>query len=573
MDAADVNHTDPGSAPGPVWTEVDAIVRATFDSAPDGLVVLNASGWQVAFNSAFLAMWDFPPAMVLRRDTAEMRDFVASQLLDQQAYWLHIERMRRAEASQLLDELEHIDGRVFERHISPLGPAGYPGALVVRWRDITPRKRAERSLMQSRARLSAVFDLALNAILLADDAGRYIDANPAACEMLGRTREQLLGCGVADVLALSASEAAAAWSAFLAQGSGNGLVGLRRADGQQRQVRFSAVARIQPGVHLSIMSDVTDEMRARQRELETAAQMELAMAHADIVFWSIDLVNDEVSSTSSHWLQQMLGYAAGDIAPGMRAWDALVHPDDFERRETAWQAHVSGRSPTYEAEFRLRHKDGRWIWLLARGRAIARDADGRALRVVGTRIDITRRKLTEQLLEQQAFTDGLTQTLNRRRFLELADVEVARARRHGQPLAMLMIDLDHFKAVNDRHGHAGGDTVLQAFVQTAQTVMRNSDLLGRVGGEEFAALLPQTDLDGAAALAQRLRSLVRAQPVALPAGNVTYTVSIGVAARRAGVDDGCTVESLMLAADTALYRAKGQGRDQVLLADAGSEAG
>ena len=556
--------TDP--APPPPADE-KALVRATFESAPDGLVVVDAQGHPVAFNPAFVALWQFPPDVLQRRDTAEMREHLARQLKDEAAYRALLVPARAGSRPSSVGEFEHRDGRVFERKIASLAPAGYPGALIVRWRNVTERRRAEAALRAADQRLAAVFDHALNAILLTDDQRRYIDANPAACALLGRSREQVLASTVDQVMDLSPEAAEATWAGFLQQGSATGQVTLRLPDGRTRVARFSAVANIQPGVHLSILSDVTDEVRARQHQLETAAQMDLAMANADIVFWAVDLVNDQVTSANPQRAQQMLGYAADEIPPGIDAWDALVHPDDFDRRESAWQAHVQGHSPTFEAEFRMRHKDGHWIWLLARGRATERDAQGMATRVVGTRIDITRRKLAEQLLETQAFTDGLTGTLNRRRFLELADVEIARARRHGQPIALLMIDLDHFKTVNDAHGHAGGDTVLRSFVTTAQTVMRGSDLFGRVGGEEFAALLPQTDLEGAAALAHRLQQVVHEHEVELPAGRVAYSVSIGVAARAAGLDDRSSVESLMLAADAALYRAKGEGRDRVLLAD------
>ena len=541
----------------------DALVRATFDGAPDGLVVVNDQGRQVAFNAAFVALWGFPADMLERRLTREMRDHVARQLKDPQAYLDHVARSGMGPS---MAEFDHADGRVFDRKVAPLSSAGHPHASIVRWRDVTARRQAELALRAANARLTAVFNLARNAILLADDQGRYIDANPAACALLGRPRDQVCGLAVADVMDVPPESAAAAWQGFLQQGAVNGEVSLRRPDGSMRKARFSAVAHIQPGVHLSVLTDATDELLARQRELETAAQMDMAMANADIVFWSVDLVNDEVSATNPQRMQQMLGYPPDELPSDMQAWDALVHADDFDRREASWQAHVDGLAPTFEAEFRMRHKDGHWVWLLARGRATARDAQGKATRVVGTRIDITRRKLAEQQLETQAFTDSLTGVLNRRRFLELAAVEVERARRHGQPVALMMIDLDHFKAVNDAHGHAGGDTVLQAFVRTALTLMRGSDLFGRVGGEEFAALLPQTDLDGAAALAHRLGGQVQAHPVDLATGPVAYTVSIGVVARALARDDEVTVESLMLDADEALYRAKGEGRNRVLLA-------
>ncbi len=555
--------TDPARPPP---ADDKALVRATFESAPDGLVVVNAQGQPVAFNPAFIALWQFPPDMLQRRNTAEMRDHLARQLKDEAAYRALLVPLQPGVRAPSVGEFEHRDGRVFERKIGSLASAGYPGAVIVRWRNVTERRRAEAALRAADQRLAAVFNHALNAILLADDQRRYVDANPAACTLLGRSREQVLGITADQVMDMAPEDADAAWSHFLQQGSATGQVTLRLPDGRLRVARFSAVANIQPGVHLSILSDVTDEVQARQHQLETAAQMDMAMANADIVFWAVDLVNDQVTSANPQRAQQMLGYASDEIPPGLDAWDALVHPDDFERRESAWLAHVQGHSPTFEAEFRMRHKDGRWIWLLARGRATERDAQGRATRVVGTRIDITRRKQAEQLLEAQAFTDGLTGTLNRRRFLELADVEMERARRHGQPMSLLMIDLDHFKSVNDAHGHAGGDSVLQAFVKTAQTVMRGSDLFGRVGGEEFAALLPQTDLEGAAALAHRLQEVVHEHPVVLPTGEVAYSVSIGVAARAAGLDDRSSVESLMLGADAALYRAKGEGRDRVLLA-------
>lgn len=542
----------------------DELVRATFDGAPDGLVVINDQGRQVAFNAAFVAMWGFPRDMLERRITAEMRDHVARHLKDPEGYLRHVAQTGLGPA---MAEFDHLDGRVFDRKVASLASAGHPHASIVRWRDVTSRRQAENALREANARLAAVFNHALNAILLADDHGRYIDANPAACALLGRSRDELRRLGVADVVDQPADAVAASWAAFLQQGTATGEVTLRRPDGSTRVARVSAVARIQPGVHLSVMSDATEELLARQRELETAAQMEMAMANADVVFWAVDLVNDRMTSANPDWVQQLLGYAPGELPPGVHAWDALVHPDDVERRESAWLAHLKGQTPTFEAEFRVRHKDGHWVWLLARGRATARDENGRATRVVGTRIDITRRKQAEELLEAQAFTDGLTGTLNRRRFLELAGVEVERARRHGQPIALLMIDLDHFKSVNDRHGHAGGDTVLQAFVRTALTVMRGSDLFGRVGGEEFAALLPQTDLEGAAALANRLQVMVRDHPVSLPGGTVNYSASIGVAACAALRDGEVTIASLMLDADVALYRAKGEGRDRVLLAE------
>jgi len=263
----------------------------------------------------------------------------------------------------------------------------------------------------------------------------------------------------------------------------------------------------------------------------------------------------------------MLGYTADDIPDTLDAWDELVHPDDAPARQAAWEAHVQGLTPTMETEFRIRHRLGHWVWFHARGRVVARGPEGQPLRVVGLRMDISRRKQIEQRLELLAHTDPLTGVCNRRRFLALAEDELSRAVRHGQPVALLMLDLDHFKAVNDQFGHAGGDSVLRAFVGSALGAMRQGDVLARVGGEEFAALLPQTGRDGALALAQRLLQQVRALQVPLDGQQVRITVSIGVALRPMAPGAVVSLDALMAAADHALYQAKTGGRNRVVLAD------
>lgn len=542
------------------------LVRATFDSAPDGLVIIDRDGHPLLWNARFAAMWRFPQAMLERADGDAMRQHVRERIKEPAAYDRANRRIFGSTATQLVDEIERLDGRVFERHVSPLLEAGFDGCVVVRWRDISARRRAEVTLARTRERLAAVFENAVEAILLADDQARYIEANPAACRLLGRPRDELLRLTVGDVFGGDLQAFQAQWSEFLRVGRSSGLVPLRRPGGAAAWGRFNAVARIQPGVHLSVVIDVTDEEQARQRLAETAAQMETAMAAGDVVFWSVDLGADRVGAADASWLQRTLGYSAEEIGTTIASFDALVHPDDFERREAAWQALVEGRSDSFEAEFRLRHRDGRWLWMLARGRATERDASGRARRVVGTRIDITRRRQAEAQLEEQAYTDGLTGALTRRRFLDLATAEMARAQRHREPLALLMLDLDHFKQVNDRFGHAGGDAVLCAFVTGARQLVRSSDLLGRLGGEEFAVLLPHTDTAGAMAMAERLRQQWRSQQVPLGGGSAGFTVSIGVAVWPDVGGAAPTPDALISAADGALYRAKHEGRDTVRLA-------
>lgn len=178
-------------------------------------------------------------------------------------------------------------------------------------------------------------------------------------------------------------------------------------------------------------------------------------------------------------------------------------------------------------------------------------------------MDITARKTTELAMIALIRTDCLTGAVTRRHFLETAERECARAVRHGLPLSLLAVDLDHFKRINDEFGHAVGDAVLKSFVETVETFLRSTDVCGRIGGEEFCILLPQTDQAGAAALASRILAGVRGAPAHLPSRTLHYTASLGVSSLNA---QNTTIDSLLRSADRALYRAKLLGRDREELA-------
>jgi len=167
-----------------------------------------------------------------------------------------------------------------------------------------------------------------------------------------------------------------------------------------------------------------------------------------------------------------------------------------------------------------------------------------------------------EILEKLALTDALTGLANRRAFREALESELARVARHGRPARLLFLDLDHFKAVNDTHGHAVGDEVLEGFSVVLKRGCRRGDLAARVGGEEFALLLPATGRASAALVAERVRRVVEFRPLgrAVP---VPVTVSIGVV----GTEDlpgGASADELLRRADAALYRAKGEGRNRVV---------
>lgn len=209
------------------------------------------------------------------------------------------------------------------------------------------------------------------------------------------------------------------------------------------------------------------------------------------------------------------------------------------------------------------NRDGEEHWLDVNVVPL-RDSHGRVTHFAAIERDLTATKQLQEELTRLAHTDALTGLLNRRRFMECAGAEFARAQRYQRDLAILMLDIDHFKAINDNHGHAGGDQTLKAMAQGMLRLLRNTDWPARWGGEEFAILMPETALDGAALLAERLRAELAALAEPAAGGPIRFTVSIGVAARS---DDDRHFMALMERADAALYAAKHAGRNCVHLHD------
>ncbi len=248
----------------------------------------------------------------------------------------------------------------------------------------------------------------------------------------------------------------------------------------------------------------------------------------------------------------------------------LIHPDDRKPLEEELNRRVLAGAKTARTNFRSRRKDGQYIWLETNIRKLE-DGSG----FVAVARDVSERKVLEAQLEEAncqlrvlAREDGLTRLANRRSFDEAMGVEYRRAMRAGSPLAVILLDVDRFKAFNDTYGHPGGDTCLQAVAGVLQgRCRRPADLTARYGGEEFVLLLPNTDAAGALAVAECIRGSVRA--LAIPHAGSEHgfaTVSIGVAAMTPGSPLGPA--ALVEAADAALYQAKHGGRNTVRLADA-----
>ena len=211
-------------------------------------------------------------------------------------------------------------------------------------------------------------------------------------------------------------------------------------------------------------------------------------------------------------------------------------------------------------QLRMMRWDGEAIWVEISARAGV-DAGAPAVTVEGVLSDVTERKRMLEELRYLATIDGLTGLYNRRHFLDLCERELPRARRYRLDMGLLMLDVDRFKDINDTYGHDVGDEVLRLLTRLCRTALREADIIGRLGGEEFAVLLPQTNLPAAREAGERLREAIA--QTALPLGDgrmLRFTVSVGACAFAA---QHVTVRDLLKAADQALYAAKRNGRNQV----------
>ncbi len=317
-------------------------------------------------------------------------------------------------------------------------------------------------------------------------------------------------------------------------------------------------------------------------------RLALALEAAGMDLWENDLGTGEVTHRVSRVFSD-LGYDSQESLAHMDDLFALVHPDDLARVQASIAEHLAGRTKQYRCEFRLRSQDGGWVWYANYGKIMAvGDPFGRRFIGVTFNIDDRKRreeelafanhKLAEQnreldcmnaTLQALATTDHLTSLANRRRLFEMGEKESSRALRHGQPLSLLILDIDHFKRINDTWGHPVGDRVICAVAGVCRGRFRSDiDVVARIGGEEFAVLLPATTYADAWRLAQWLCGAIAEQAIDLGNGDfVSCSVSIGVAT----LTPELTVVSekephfyqLLVEADRALYRAKTEGRNGI----------
>ncbi|AZE85753.1 diguanylate cyclase/phosphodiesterase [Pseudomonas orientalis] len=317
---------------------------------------------------------------------------------------------------------------------------------------------------------------------------------------------------------------------------------------------------------------------------------------ADLLHAIMELVSDGIWDWDANtgfvyrnpgWYE-MLGYSRHSLKNSVFTWENLIHPEDYPRVMADFDDYICQRTPHYRAEYRCRRYDGSYLWIEDRGYIIARNPDNSVARMVGAHRDIHTRKCSMERLQKRnqslealviertlelsrvnqqlqlqldenrslAERDALTRIANRYRLEKVLLKECNRAERFRSPLALVAMDIDDFKPINDRYGHGVGDQTLIQVVEGLEACVRADDLLARWGGDEFMLVLPNSTLQTAKELAERVRHKIQEMPAV---GDARITLSLGVVERRAGESPA----ALMARADQALYRSKAAGKNGV----------
>lgn len=423
-------------------------------------------------------------------------------------------------------------------------------------RDISDRKHAEAELKRSEEKFRRIFETIEEGYIVTDLEGTVLMVNPATCRLLQYEESEMVGRNI-DTLYRQVDEGTGFREILQDKGALRGLqMTARRKDGTTIVIEANAHQVLnnqdEPVAMEGTFRDITRRIEAEKVLRESEKQYRAFFENNHAIMLLTDPKSEQIIDANP---------AAGDF---------YGYPLEVMRTMNLSQINALGQDEMFN-EMRRSLDEGRSYFIvrhrLANG--ALRDVEvysgpimvQGAQRLYSVIHDVTKRIELEQEMKLLATTDPLTGASNRHQFFSLGGVEVQRAKRYDLPLTVIMLDIDYFKSINDTYGHAAGDQVLKTLSGAVSSLLREPDIFGRLGGEEFAVILPQTGADEGAEVAERLRAALASLAVEVGDQTVSFTVSMGVT-RISAADQ--TVEELLNRADEALYKAKRMGRNRVV---------
>ncbi|GAB3462070.1 hypothetical protein GCM10027321_23370 [Massilia terrae] len=470
-----------------------------------------------------------------------------------------------------------------ELAVVPVSEHGVLQHFLAVLRPRAPGDEVEALLDATTQRLQRLLDHLPAGVIVHGRDSRIIAVNARAAELLGSSPEALLGKGAHggwrflndDGSPMDSSGYPVCRTLSERRNLSNlvvGVVGSQR--GEAAWVLCNTYLVCDDGGEISeavvCFTDFSELKRAQQSLQKSEERLRLVLQGSTDAPWDWNLRTGELYYSPRWW--EMVGLEPGELPTNAELWLRLAHPDDAARAREVFEQALSGDAHSYEVEFQLRHKEGHWVPVLARG-LILRDEQGRPVRICGTNTDLTERKRAEQNIHQLAYFDYLTELPNRRMLMDQLHRQISRASRSGQWGALLFIDLDNFKLLNDTLGHDIGDMLLRQVAWRLRHAVRDTDVVARLGGDEFVILLDSLgkDRNAAGAEAGQVASKILAvcdEPYVLPARMYRSTPSIGVVM----FDGAHPADVVMRRADLAMYQAKAAGRNTLRFFDPAMQA-
>lgn len=291
---------------------------------------------------------------------------------------------------------------------------------------------------------------------------------------------------------------------------------------------------------------------------EQKLQLQMALEGAGQALWDWNLETNR-TRMGKNWIN-LIGYSSQELNDMDDPWPHIIHPIDYQRVQDILQRTIDGTESYYHAEYRMIKKDGAVGWFYDEGRLFQNNKTGKATRFAGTVHDVTEIVELRDKLKNRAITDQLTGLYNRRYLFEQLQLFFALYKRHDQQYCLVIMDIDHFKRVNDTYGHITGDFVLREFAQYVKSRLRHTDLVARYGGEEFVAVLHEVTLSEAEELVNDIRIAIDNRQLNFENNLLHHTFSAGLAS----FNEVESIDEVVSLADERLYAAKETGRNRVV---------
>lgn len=533
-----------------------SLLNAALESTADALLIVGLTGNVIQYNALFVKMWGIPESILNTKNDKLLLEFVLDQLVDKEGFINGVLDTYKHLHQETFSEVHFKDGRIIERYSRPQYLDNEPVGRVWSFRDVSERKRIEQALKLREERFQILFDRANDGIAILKPCGQFVKVNDSYARIHGYTVQEMLAMGLSKLMSPPASELLPERIQRIL--SGESLIfesEHHHKKGHIFPLEVSASLIISNGESLiqAFVRDITERKQAETEIFEMNTRLSLAQEATDAGVWDWNL-----STNQAIWNDQMfIIYGLPSTVPmPFQMWISIVHPEDVLIVEDSLQRALLNKCAD-QIEYRIIRPNGE-LRYVSSAKTVLLDTEGNVTRIIGMNFDITERKIAEETIKKLAFYDPLTLLPNRRLLNERIKHGIEINHRTGKQMAVLMMDLDKFKAVNDTLGHAAGDELLKKVAERIKTRLREVDMVVRLGGDEFVIFIEEVQhYEVIAQVAEQIIHSLSQPFILSETYDVTIGASIGIAIHPS---HGESLEELIDNADTALYKAKDSGR-------------